>query len=102
MTIPKNELPEGLSPGARKILREIRGDMETLEDEAENVYDSTLPGAHGQHGWDVYLGVELVMNAEMLMEYIEFAGYKSLDEFKREEVFRSNLDRPDMKWLRDV
>ncbi len=98
----KNELPEGLSPETQEQIREARP-FETLEDDAENVYDSTLPGAHGQHGWDImYPGWETVRDVETLRAYIEFAGYKSVEEFKREEVYRSNVDRPDMKWLRDL
>lgn len=101
MTIPKNELPEGLSPEARARLLEGRG-FETLEDEAENVYQHKQRGADGQHGWDVMLYWEPVTNIEMLLKYIEFAGYESVEEFKREEVFRANVDRPDMEWLRDL
>lgn len=94
------DLPEGLSPEARARLADDRN-FDSLEDEAESIHDGTLRGSDGQHGWDIYIGWERVVNAEMLMEWLSRVG-QSLDEFKKEEAFRANVDNPDFEWLRDL
>jgi len=102
MTIRKNEVPEGLTPEAAEAIDEARP-FESIEDHDESAYgwddETGVIFGDDQHGWDLYLGLEPVSDAEMLTQYLARVDL-SLDDFKQLSVYRANVDRPGFEWLR--